>query len=681
MSCIDRRRQAGCRITYLLLCALSSLAIAPLAVARSAPDGLADTVQPAHGQSAHIPSAHIQSEPLRRGHAPPQSLRRIEHYYDYDTGRPDPRARYLDPQPPAQQVAKGDCDLALFETASGSTLVAAIRAVAPECLYGLFGVEGSAAASTFAEAKMITVANAFGAAAPGYAGDNRDGSLQLILFLRAGLFVQFYQSDVVGDYGAGWRSAIQAALNGFVANPHFANVSDEHGAVLSEFVTLIDSAGENAAHLTTVRGLLDAYGPGHAEYWYMKAAVNNCFTVLFRGHYGDEFRAQVASAGPAITDSLLDFILRNRQADVASEREYLLSNAGAELARFLQYSEPFVSTLRPKVKQVLDQFALLGPGAGIYVRTADITDYYDHANCAYYGLCNFLADLEATVLPPANARDCSSSLRVRSQALSSQQLDLVCSIVGGEAAYFHAETQTGGLPVANDFNTRLEMVIFHSSDDYATYSGVLFGNNTNNGGIYLEGDPSNLSNQARFLAYEAEWLRPAFEVWNLTHEYIHYLDGRYNWYGRFADYPLDAPASAVWIIEGLAEYLSYGYRQQLYQGAISEAANPDRYSLDQLFDTEYGHSSARVYRWGYLGSRYLMEQQRAQIAALHALTRVGDYSSGYSGWLNAQRGLHNTAFRNWVACFGAHQGDVSSCGVGGGQVFANGFETPQVRRD
>ena len=54
----------------------------------------------------------------------------------------------------------------------------------------------------------------------------------------------------------------------------------------------------------------------------------------------------------------------------------------------------------------------------------------------------------------------------------------------------------------------------------------IYGIDTNNGGMYLEGDPAAAGNQPRFIAYEAEWVRPAFQIWNLNHEYTHYLDGR-----------------------------------------------------------------------------------------------------------------------------------------------------------
>ena len=70
--------------------------------------------------------------------------------------------------------------------------------------------------------------------------------------------------------------------------------------------------------------------------------------------------------------------------------------------------------------------------------------------------------------------------------------------------------------------------------------------------MYLEGDPSNPDNQANFVAYEASYANADHYVWNLEHEYVHYLDGRFNLYGDF-----NAPtADIVWWSEGVAEYVS-----------------------------------------------------------------------------------------------------------------------------
>ena len=137
--------------------------------------------------------------------------------------------------------------------------------------------------------------------------------------------------------------------------------------------------------------------------------------------------------------------------------------------------------------------------------------------------------------------------------------------------------------MAGDLNSKLELVVFHSSQDYATYSGALFGNDTNNGGIYLEGNPPRLATR------RASWpMRPSGCVppsrsgtWN--HEYTHYLDGRFDMAG---DFSASVSTPQIWWIEGPAEYISYSYRGVPYTDALNQA-KLGTYSLSTLMDTTY----------------------------------------------------------------------------------------------
>ncbi len=611
---------------------------------------------------------HIQSAPLTPDQRAPEPLTREHFFRSYD----DPEVA-----PPARGEV---CDINGFANASSSDIVALVRAAAYACFQsgGLFNLSGPIAGQVFAENKMIAVANAMLADAPNYPGNNDDHMRELLRFLRAGLYVQYYNLADVGPYSAAWTNAIRPALHAFVANSHFQDVNDLHGNVLTEFVILIDRSVENAQHLDTLRGILDRYGPSWAKSWYMRSATNQVFFALLRGHYDPAFQTLVQGSGSGVLDTLINFINNNREADVGTDREVLLSNAAGELGRFSQYESPsFHALFHPKIKSILDQFGITGAGASIYLRLATNTDYYDHQHCAYFGLCTFLQDLQTQILPQAFARDCSQSVRIRSQALTSAQLDSVCSQVASMEGYFHAQAQTNSIPVPNDFNTRLEMVIFHSSRDYQTYSRAMFGNDSNNGGIYLEGDPSNPANQPRFLAYEAEWLRPNFEVWNLTHEHVHYLDGRYNWYGSFGEMPLRAPYSAVWFIEGFAEYMSYSFRELTYAGALTEAGNPGRFTMAQVFDNDYATSgSARIYRWGYMATRFMFERHPDKIASLFAFSRPGNYDPGYRSWLDTTRHSYDAEFRTWVECFASHAGSTSMSDCD--SLFANSFEARVV---
>ena len=600
--------------------------------------------------------AHAQREALTPDRLPPLLSSREHLRRDHS-------------QPAIAKAGLAACDATIFANASGSALVTAVKSATTECINDLFSVSGAQGALIFPEAKMVTIANAVYADAGSYAGNNGGKMLQLIMFLRAGYYIQWYNPEV-GDYGAPLTNAIRPALNAFAANPRFRDVNDTHGEILSEFVILIDSSGENTSQIGTIKGILDRYGPSYHAYWYMKSAVNSVFTVLFRGHYLDDFRAAVqVSPGSALIDSLVNFVNNNKTADIGSDREYMLQNAAGELARFLNpgpwygYPTSFHNIVHPKAKGVLDQFSLTGYGSGVFVRMAGVIDYYDNAHCAYFGLCNFASDLEDFVLPAANARVCSPTLKVRSQALTSAQMDWVCNTIAQEEIFFHNKIgTTSSNPVANDFNAQLEMVIFHSSTDYETYAGTIFGIDTNNGGMYLEGDPSVVGNQARFVAYEAEWLRPTFDVWNLTHEYVHYLDGRFIWYGMFGEYPMDAPYSGVWFFEGFGEYMSYTFRNLVYTSAVQEAANPDKFTLSQIFNTVYSTDYARTYQWGYMAVRFMFERHLTDINAMIALTRQGNYNPGYRNWLDSIRNSYNAEFRAWVVCFRANNGNTSSCG-------------------
>jgi microbial collagenase len=226
--------------------------------------------------------------------------------------------------------------------------------------------------------------------------------------------------------------------------------------------------------------------------------------------------------------------------------------------------------------------------------------------------------------------------------------------VAGEENYFHQQVASNRTPVASDYNAALEMVVFNSSDDYGIYAGTLYGINTNNGGMYLEGNPADSSNQARFIAYEAEWLRPTFEIWNLTHEYIHYLDGRFDMYG---DFNAAMTQKTVWWVEGFAEYMSYSYRNVAYTAAQNEAAL-GTYTLSTVFQNDYNSGTNRVYRWGYLGVRYMFEKRRGDVSTILGYFRPGNYT-GYASFMNSIATRDDAAFQAWLPCV-ANPGSCST---------------------
>ncbi|ANZ39972.1 hypothetical protein BBK82_31925 [Lentzea guizhouensis] len=343
------------------------------------------------------------------------------------------------------------------------------------------------------------------------------------------------------------------------------------------------------------------------------AAVHAGMIMLYYGH-GDAQFVPAVQAYPEILRALRRFVVRHLDF-FGTDRAYLTHNATRELGRFLRHST-LVPATRPLLVDLASRGDVVGRLAPMWVGVAEMVDWYDKANCRRYGTCDFKTKIDRRVLTVRHT--CSATLRIRAQQMSATQLRQTCASLAGQDAVFHRAVNDPG-PVTGDQNTSLEVVVFNTGDDYRTYAGVLFDIDTNNGGMYLEGDPA--ANQARFIAHEADWL-PAFAIWNLNHEYTHYLDGRFDMYGDFAE---NMRTPTVWWIEGFAEYLSYSYRNEVYDDAIAEAKK-QTYALSALFDTTYDHDTKRVYNWGYLAVRYLVERHPGDVAAVLADYRTGDWA-------------------------------------------------------
>ena len=163
------------------------------------------------------------------------------------------------------------------------------------------------------------------------------------------------------------------------------------------------------------------------------------------------------------------------------------------------------------VQNVLNTSTMLGNDQGMWLAAAAAVKWYDSENCAQYGVCNYEEQLASAVLKTTH--NCSPTLRLRAQDVTPAQVQEICAALTAEEGYFHTMLQTNRTPVAHDNNTALELVVFDDYANYNKYAGLLYDIPTDNGGMYLEGNPAQAGNQARFIAHEASWLRPTFKVW------------------------------------------------------------------------------------------------------------------------------------------------------------------------
>ncbi|GAA3062163.1 collagenase [Streptomyces glomeratus] len=611
--------------------------LAPPAFAAPGSPTRTDTASAVHTSAAPTPTGStraasgraVQDRPMAPSQLPP--LR--------------PAVSPHDPDALAGPVAasKEGCSPADFGGRTGAALVALVRASTVECVDSLFGVTGADAGRVFAESQMVTVAKAFAGTARRYGGDNSARIWQLVLFLRAGYYVQFNNPADTGPYGARLTAATARGLDAFFARRHAWDVTSANGDVLGDVVILTDSADLQGRYLNAYRRLLNGYNDSYDSVASMVAAVNDVYTPLWRGNWNTAYVNAVA-ADPRIIGTLHTFALHHMNL-LGSDRAYLDSNAGMGLARHIEHPG-LTALVRPPVKDLLGASRITGPTAQLWVAVATQVDAYDRAGCSYYDVCDLTDRLSRAALPVTH--DCDATHTIRAQSLTAADLDATCASLLGQDPYMHDLVKDEG-PIPGQYESTVHLVVFAGRADYQTYAGAIFGVSTDNGGITLVGDPSDPHNQPVSVMYQKPY-DDGFtaRIWNLNHEYTHYLDARDDMKGDFTQ---QTAVPDIWWIEGLAEYVSYSYRGITDAQAVAEAGK-HTYTLSTLFQSTYANSDlTRTYPWGYLAVRYMVEKHPQDIQRMLARFRAGDYPGGYAVYSTGIGTRYDADFDAWLtAC-------------------------------
>lgn len=512
-----------------------------------------------------------------------------------------------------------------------------------ECTYPLFSLTAAQAAIVYSATNMNAVIARFNTEAGSYTATS-SAVANLALYLRAGYYLG--SNGVMPALSSSYTSALRAPIWRLVEGTALYRPNAVASTTAGETIRLITNMHDEAYYLPSMKRLVARYtnsasNPTAADGLKDSSAAGgftSALTVIFYAHSRPDGRA-LLEADASYPTALHNFVTRNKAALIGSPVSYQLTDAANEAYRFMQHAA-LKTTVRPMIQATLASSTMLGADSGLWLAAASAVKYYDNANCATYGTCDYAAKLADAVLKVSHT--CSPSLRIRAQEMTLAQLQESCATLARGETYFHEMLQTNRTPVANDRNTTLELVVFDDYANYSKYASVIYEIDTNNGGMYLEGDPSALGNQARFIAHEASWLRPAFKVWNLEHEYVHYLDGRFDMAG---DFGAGVAKPTVWWIEGIGEYLSLKNDNQ----QSIDVAKRGTYKLSQIFGNTYSMSdyTDRAYRWGYMATRFMIERHRSDVDSVLARFRVGDYD-GYQNYMNYIGSRYDSEFAAWV---------------------------------
>ena len=532
------------------------------------------------------------------------------------------------------------CDLQGFANKQGSALAEHILSMSISCLKQLHSdAEPSIRIRAFRTQNMLSIAEVTEQHAHSYNGT--DVLLgHYYLYLRAGYHnYRYYREDIdwSSDKKAQIDQAVILALTAFMENPHFYDINPEHSIVLEEVLITTDKAELQAHFLPFYKEYLKQFNQNYIDQEYIDYVVNRIFIALHQGHLHSETFRQAATKDSELIRILRDFALSDWM--LGTSVEWLAGNAALELARFLQYNEASIyPEVMSAVQDIFNRYDFFsGPGFEISVWV--LKNVLRFEKCEEFQVCGVKEQLIAHVFSRGQYPCHQVDIVIQSQDnVREEHLMNTCEILAAQEMYFHDKLMTHQIPVENDFNETLEVVVFSNAHNYRLYSDLFFGNATNNGGVYSEGKPSDPSNTARtitFIANGEEWSTVALE-----HEHVHYLDGRYNLFDTFGY------KSTVWWVEGLAEYISDKDDNPRAFALLFESSQTP--ALSQVFKTTYWNSSDFIYRWSYFAVRFMFEEHLEEVTRLLQYFRAGQYDE-YAEYLHTSIGSkYDTEFSEWL---------------------------------
>jgi microbial collagenase len=513
------------------------------------------------------------------------------------------------------------CSDSVFTSLTGTELLNALRNNGDVCIDTLFNDKPETLVlGAYSDANFATVINEIKAQTLTYNGTDTDDYLSAMFYwLKAYAYYDYRRFVTPAS-----QQSMTDAVNALYANSHFFDKTAANALVVRNATSIIKNAeiGANLVHIT--KAVLKRFDESYENVDNWGTAVSPLFWQSLNSCASDETcRSQEHT--PALITNISQFIYSNIDWLSKPDNDYHLFNLGFQLVGLTKgKNDPHYAAIEAQlileINKVLNTFGPLETDKArtLYMAVFESIDY--NKACEIFDTCDLKEGLIELVLNDRMICP-SGTLYIWAQDMTQSQLEWTCNSLGAHETYFHETLKTNEIPVTPDDNDKLHMIIFNDKTEWVTYGGALFGVSTSNGGTYREGDPSKNGAEATFYAYEDVPERPIFDVWNLRHEYIHYLEGRFISKGDFRE--SDDAGRTTWFGEGIAEYISL---RDCNAGAIAEAQTGD-YALSAIFNNEYGVGQTRIYDWGYLANRYMYERENTQFFAMLEVLKEGDFEA------------------------------------------------------
>ena len=509
---------------------------------------------------------------------------------------------------------------------TGEEFVQAVLETTRTCIgqSNRYAVNNKVLPSLFSENKLILIMRKFVELAEIYSEDNQNKIKNVTYFIRGAYHTRVYHSKILTDeiFTERVTEELHKGLKAYFNSLYFKN--DPDLGMLFFVVRIVESSGQAVPYIDKLIYLLDNFSVNYPTT--MRSVIYNGVFRIYQNYRNNsqDFIDHILDGNTLALEALIRFSRRDDLID--HWREGLLS-AVSIIGQFLQYGNyPRVYDLAlARLDEILKQHPMGSKGAFLRIPvSAAIIHWGDNSesplkpDCRTYNVCSFQSEWKAFLFPPKYTYTCQATDLIKIKFMRDVPLlqqQGVCEDLIEVDRVFHETLQTDKQPVIDDHNTTLEIIVFSSGQAYDAYGEPIFGISPHLGGVYREGDPEVIDNIPQVFVFE-NGSEKNLRIPALKHEFVHYLDGRYNKYDIYG-YGYEQ-RYLEWWTEGLAEYFSRGD----YHISISDTLAVKKYQLSEVF-SDSPRSNVKFYDYGYAAVKFLKENSFDIIEDLRLLLRDG----------------------------------------------------------
>ncbi|PFO84623.1 MULTISPECIES: collagenase ColA [Bacillus cereus group] len=535
-----------------------------------------------------------------------------------------------------QAVPAKKYTIAELNQLSNQNLVDLLVTINWEQISGLFQFNNDSLAFYQNDSRMQAIIDKLAQQGQTYTKDDSKGIETLVEVLRSGFYLGFYHNELSKLYERSYRDKCLPALKAIAENPNFKLGTSEQNKVVSLYGKLIGNASSDAEIISLAAPIFKQFNDNLSTYVGSRSAGSAVYDLMQGIDYDIQSYLYDTEKGPKDTmwyrkiDSYINELSRFALIGTVTDQNGWLINNGLYYTGRLGMFHSTPTKGLQVVTEALKVYPYLSEQ--YFVAAEQITTNYGgkDANGKVIDLDQIREDGKKKYLPKTYTFDDGAIVLKAGDKVTEEKVKRLYWAAKEVKAQFHRTVESDKSLEQGNPDDVLTMVIYNSPEEYQ-FNRQLYGYETNNGGIYIEGTGT-------FFTYERT---PEESIYSLEelfrHEFTHYLQGRYEVPGLWGQGKFYENERLSWFEEGNAEFFAGATRtdnvvpRKSIIGGLS--SNPaDRYTAEKTLNAKYG--TWDFYNYSFALQSYMYNKRYDMFDKIHDLIRKNDVQ-GYDAYRSA----------------------------------------------